>query len=103
LDSLDQTAEEMERLGYETIGAIYGFGPNGDGEAAYFDTKEKLGIVVELAKGLRKNKLAFWRPNLGQIWPLLIEQNRRNSIDYFEDFAIEELVKPALDSDRGMP
>jgi len=50
-----------------------------------------------------KNKLAFWRPNLGQIWPLPIEQNRRNSIDYFEDFVIEERVKPALDSDRGMP
>jgi len=45
------------------------------------------------SKGLCKKKLAFWRPNLGQIWPLLIEQNRRNSIDYFEDFAIEKRVK----------
>jgi len=47
------------------------------------------------SKGLRKNKLTFWRPDLGRIWPLPIEQNRRNSSTYFEDFAIEERAKVA--------
>ena len=50
VDRLDQAAEEMVRLGYEELGAVYGFGPERDGESACFDTESKLGIVTELAK-----------------------------------------------------
>jgi len=51
--------------------------------------------AIKKAWGLRKNKLTFWRPDLGQIWPPPIEQNRKNSSNYFEDFAIEERAKVA--------
>ena len=39
----------MERLGYPVISSAEGFGPAGDAAAAYFDTVENLGTVIELA------------------------------------------------------
>ena len=50
VDPLDQAVEEMQRLGYEELGAVYGFGPKGDGEARCFDTEKNLGIMIELEK-----------------------------------------------------
>lgn len=50
VDALAPAAEEMRRLGYEETFSAYGFGPNKDGESAYFDTENALGIVIELAK-----------------------------------------------------
>ena len=49
VEALGQATEEMQRLGYEELGAVYGFGPKGDGEARCFDTEKNLGIVIELA------------------------------------------------------
>ena len=50
VDPLDQAVEEMQRLGYEELGAVYGFGPKGEGEARCFDTEKNLGIMIELEK-----------------------------------------------------
>jgi len=50
VDRLEPAAAEMKRVGYEEIFTAHGFGPNGDGEAAYFDTEDALGIIIELAK-----------------------------------------------------
>lgn len=50
VDELGPAIQEMRRLGYEETLTVYGFGPNGDGEAAYFNTENVFGIVIELAK-----------------------------------------------------
>ena len=50
VDELEQATREMNALGYRELGAFYGLGLNKDGEAAYFDTEENLGIVINLAK-----------------------------------------------------
>ncbi|MCL5265780.1 MAG: VOC family protein [Chloroflexi bacterium] len=48
VQSFEQAAEEMRRLGYEEITAAHGIGPKGDGAAAYFDTQDSLGTLLEL-------------------------------------------------------
>jgi catechol 2,3-dioxygenase-like lactoylglutathione lyase family enzyme len=45
--SLAAMIEEMEASGYRTIQSGLGFGPDGDGGFAYFDTEGELGLVVE--------------------------------------------------------
>jgi catechol 2,3-dioxygenase-like lactoylglutathione lyase family enzyme len=50
VDEVGPAAAEMERLGYKKVFTASGFGPNKDGEAAYFDTEKTLGITIELAK-----------------------------------------------------
>jgi catechol 2,3-dioxygenase-like lactoylglutathione lyase family enzyme len=50
VERLDQAAKEMKRLGYEELGAVYGFGPKGSSEAICFGTEDNLGILIELAK-----------------------------------------------------
>jgi len=50
VDKLAPAAAAMKDVGYGEIFSAHGFGPNGDGEAAYFDTENALGIVIELAK-----------------------------------------------------
>jgi len=45
--SLDQTPAEMEAAGHPVIARIQPFGADGDGAAAYFDTADTLGFLVE--------------------------------------------------------
>jgi methylmalonyl-CoA/ethylmalonyl-CoA epimerase len=45
--SLVQTTAEMEAAGHPPIARIHSFGAAGDGAAAYYDTAEALGFVVE--------------------------------------------------------
>ena len=47
VDSLKRTTAEMEAAGHPTIARIHSFGANGDGAAAYYDTAEALGFLVE--------------------------------------------------------
>lgn len=50
VDELEPAIAAMEDVGYGAIFTARGFGPNADGEAAYFDTEDDLGIIIELAK-----------------------------------------------------
>ena len=47
VDSVDETIERLARLGYECIQHGYGFGADGSGAFAYFDTERELGYLVE--------------------------------------------------------
>ena len=47
VDSLDETTAAMEAAGYPLLQLGLGFGPDGDGGFAYFDTQEDLGVIVE--------------------------------------------------------
>jgi hypothetical protein len=47
VDSLEDMTREMEAAGYPMIQSGLGFGPDGDGGFAYFDTERDLGLVVE--------------------------------------------------------
>ena len=45
--SLERTTAELETAGHPAIARIRSFGADGDGAAAYFDTAEALGFLVE--------------------------------------------------------
>jgi hypothetical protein len=45
--SLEQTTSEMESAGHPAVARIHAFGAAGDGAAAYFDTVDALGVMVE--------------------------------------------------------
>jgi methylmalonyl-CoA/ethylmalonyl-CoA epimerase len=45
--SLAQTTTEMEAAGHPVVARIHSFGTAGDGAAAYYDTVEALGFLVE--------------------------------------------------------
>lgn len=45
--SLEQTTAEMEAAGHPVIARIHAFGVAGDGAAAYYDTADALGFLVE--------------------------------------------------------
>jgi methylmalonyl-CoA/ethylmalonyl-CoA epimerase len=45
--SLEQTTAEMEAAGYPAIARIHSFGADRDGAAAYYDTADTLGFLVE--------------------------------------------------------
>ena len=45
--SLEQTTAEMQAAGHPTIARIHSFGADRGGAAAYFDTTEPLGFLVE--------------------------------------------------------
>jgi hypothetical protein len=47
VDSLEAVIREMEAAGYPMIQSGLGFGPDGDGGFAYFDTADELGLIVE--------------------------------------------------------
>jgi catechol 2,3-dioxygenase-like lactoylglutathione lyase family enzyme len=47
VDSLTQTIATMELAGYPLLQLGRGFGPDGDGGFAYFDTQDDLGVIVE--------------------------------------------------------
>ena len=45
--SLARTTAEMEAAGHPVVSRIHSFGVDGDGAAAYYDTVEALGFLVE--------------------------------------------------------
>src|SRR5690242_4323654 len=45
--SLKRTTAEMEAAGHPAIACIHSFGAAGDGAAAYYDTADALGFLVE--------------------------------------------------------
>ncbi len=45
--SLERTSAEMEAAGHPPIARIHSFGAAGDGAAAYYDTANALGFLVE--------------------------------------------------------
>jgi methylmalonyl-CoA/ethylmalonyl-CoA epimerase len=47
VESLEAVTTEMEAAGHPAIARIHGFGEAGDGAAAYYDTAEALGFLVE--------------------------------------------------------
>ena len=47
VESLEQTTAEMEARGHSAIARIHSFGAAGDGAAAYYDTADALGFLVE--------------------------------------------------------
>ncbi len=50
VDSLEETSERLQTLGYREIQTGYGFGVDGDGGYMYFDTEEELGFMIEIIK-----------------------------------------------------
>lgn len=47
VQSLEQTTAEMQAAGHLPIARIHSFGADGDGAAAYYDTAEALGFLIE--------------------------------------------------------
>jgi len=47
VESLAETIAAMQAAGYGVLQSGRGFGPDGDGGFAYFDTERDLGVVVE--------------------------------------------------------
>ena len=47
VESVEQTTAEMEAVGHPAIARIHSFGADRDGSAAYFDTADALGFLVE--------------------------------------------------------
>jgi catechol 2,3-dioxygenase-like lactoylglutathione lyase family enzyme len=50
VDSLERVTAEMEAAGHPVIARIHSFGVAGDGAAAYYDTADSLGFLVEAVK-----------------------------------------------------
>jgi len=50
VESLERTTAEMEAAGHPAIARIHSFGAAGDGAAAYYDTADALGFLVEAVK-----------------------------------------------------
>jgi catechol 2,3-dioxygenase-like lactoylglutathione lyase family enzyme len=48
VDSLEESITEMEACGYPVVQSGAGYGLDGDGGYAYFDTAGALGVIVEL-------------------------------------------------------
>jgi methylmalonyl-CoA/ethylmalonyl-CoA epimerase len=47
VDSVPDTIAQMEAAGFPAVQTGFGFGTDGDGQYAYFDTTEALGLMVE--------------------------------------------------------
>jgi len=63
VDSVATTTAEMNAAGYDTVMAGEGFGADGDGAYAYFDTTADLGFVIEAVEPPR----AMPQPDF--VWP----------------------------------
>jgi methylmalonyl-CoA/ethylmalonyl-CoA epimerase len=63
VESVEATTKEMHAAGYETIMAGDGFGADGDGSYAYFDTADALGFVIEAVEPPSK------MPGADFVWP----------------------------------
>ena len=47
VESVDETIEQMEEAGFACVQHGYGFGADGSGAFAYFDTERELGYLLE--------------------------------------------------------
>jgi catechol 2,3-dioxygenase-like lactoylglutathione lyase family enzyme len=63
VDSLDAAVERMAAAGYAAIQTGSGFGADGDGSYAYFDTANDLGFLVEAVEPPER------MPDPDRIWP----------------------------------
>ncbi|HJQ73457.1 MAG TPA: VOC family protein [Gaiellaceae bacterium] len=54
VESLDRITAEMEAAGHPAVARIHCFGADGDGAAAYFDTADSLGFLVEAVEPPRQ-------------------------------------------------
>jgi methylmalonyl-CoA/ethylmalonyl-CoA epimerase len=54
VESLDRVTAEMEAAGHPAVARIHSFGADGDGRAAYFDTTDSLGFLVEAVEPPRQ-------------------------------------------------
>jgi methylmalonyl-CoA/ethylmalonyl-CoA epimerase len=63
VDSLDEAAARMKGAGYEAVQTGSGFGTDGDGAYAYFDTTRDLGFVLEAVESPGR------MPDPDRIWP----------------------------------
>ena len=61
VDSLAAVTVEMEAAGHSAIARIHSFGAAGDGVAAYYDTAEALGFLVEAVEPPRTMPPADFR------------------------------------------
>ena len=48
--SIEHVTTEMEAAGHPAVARIHSFGAEGDGAAAYFDTVDSLGFLVEIVE-----------------------------------------------------
>jgi methylmalonyl-CoA/ethylmalonyl-CoA epimerase len=64
VDEITDAVRSMERAGYEMIQSGSGYGLDGDGGYAYFDTERELGIVIEAIEVPRRRR----EPDF--VWPL---------------------------------
>jgi methylmalonyl-CoA/ethylmalonyl-CoA epimerase len=65
VDSVAAVVEEMARDGYPVIQGGTGFGAAGDGAYAYFDTRDRLGVITEVFEPPERMHPpdAIWRPD----------------------------------------
>ena len=63
VDSLAAGIADMEAAGYRAVQTGEGYGLDGDGGYAYFDTRERLGVLVELIEIPRRRR----EPDF--VWP----------------------------------
>ena len=63
VESVTAARSRMERTGYETVQAGSGFGVDGDGEYAYFDTRRDLGLLLEAVEPPGR------LPDPERVWP----------------------------------
>jgi methylmalonyl-CoA/ethylmalonyl-CoA epimerase len=63
VESLDDAVERMAAAGYEALQTGAGFGADGDGRYAYFDTAGDLGFLVEAVEPPER------MPEPERIWP----------------------------------
>jgi catechol 2,3-dioxygenase-like lactoylglutathione lyase family enzyme len=54
VESLERITAEMEAAGHPAVARIHSFGADGDGAAAYFDTADSLGFLVEAVEPPRQ-------------------------------------------------
>jgi hypothetical protein len=50
VESIDAVAADLQRAGHEAVMEVRGFGADGDGRGAYFDTVDALGFYIELVE-----------------------------------------------------
>jgi catechol 2,3-dioxygenase-like lactoylglutathione lyase family enzyme len=63
VESVDTASERMAAAGYEAVQTGSGFGADGDGRYAYFDTARALGFLVEAVEPPER------MPDADSIWP----------------------------------
>jgi len=63
VDSVEAATERMEAAGYEAVQVGRGFGADGDGVYAYFDTARVLGYLVEAVEPPAR------MPDPERVWP----------------------------------